>query len=262
MGGETGWAREKAEFVGYAGDSSAGLLADQFARLTQALLAASTVQEVLDQVVQAAREVIPGADLASFTFRQDGRCHTLAHSGSSALELDELQYEFGEGPCLTAAEGRGPGYVRCDDLAHEPSWPEFGPAAAEFGYRAVLATAVLPDNRSPEPIAALNIYARDPESLPANAHELALLLASHATLALSSVEKLTRAQVQSAQLRQAIDSRDVIGQAKGILMNRHGHTADKAFDVLRRASQDLNMKLVQVAHAVVTHRSELGLAER
>jgi hypothetical protein len=108
---------------------------------------------------------------------------------------------------------------------------------------------------------ALNIYSRRPGALAPDAHEPALLLATHASLALTSTAAVTRADLVTAQLHQAIESRDVIGQAKGILMARRGISADEAFAELRRASQNLNIKLADLARIVAARHAELDLAD-
>jgi hypothetical protein len=149
----------------------------------------------------------------------------------------------------------GPGHIRSKDLAHEPEWPSFGPIAARRGYIGVLSTALL--RRSARPSGALNIYSRRPDALDARAKDIALLLATHASLALSGSEAMTLAELEAAHLRTAIESRDVIGQAKGILMQRRGISADEAFDLLRQTSQRLNVKLVELARTLAGRRQEL-----
>lgn len=151
--------------------------------------------------------------------------------------------------------------MRSDDLAAEPAWPTFGPAAVEHGYIAVLSTALLPDARPPRLSGALNIYARRSGVLHQDAQDTALLLATHASLALAGTQAVELAELRQAHLRQAIESRDVIGQAKGILMQRRGISADEVFDLLRRASNDLNIKLAGLAATLATHHIELNLPE-
>jgi hypothetical protein len=241
--------------------AEAGPLATQFARLTTMLLSASTVGEVLERVTRAAFDVVPGADLVSITLRSpDGEFHTPVQTSPVATELDRLQYETGEGPCVTAAILSGPGHVRSDDLEREPAWPRFGPAAAARGVHAVLSVSLLPHARPPCYSGALNIYAREAGALGPAAHEPALLLATHASLALADTIAVTRAELVATQLRTAIESRDVIGQAKGILMQRHGISAGDAFDLLRRASQELNVRLADVAQALASHHGDLDVA--
>ena len=259
------WAQNKAEFVEHAhvldhriGNPDPGPLAAQFATLTVALLHATTVADVLDQVVHAAHRLIPGADVVSVTLRSpDGRFYTPVETDPVATELDQVQYETGEGPCLEASRPGGPGHIRSDDLATEQAWPRFAPRAAQRGFTAVLSTALLPHAQPPQLGGALNIYARHRGVLHQQAQDTALLLATHASLALATTKAVTQAQLIETQLRRAIDSRDVIGQAKGILMQRRGISADEAFDLLRRTSQDLNVKLAELAHTLANGFTEL-----
>jgi hypothetical protein len=263
------WARDKAEFIKCAYDTEHPLgnpgpspLVVQFAVLTRRLLDAATVADVLEQVVSAAHRVIPGADLVSVTLRSpDGAFFTPVETGPLATELDHVQYDTGEGPCVDAARRTGPGHIRSDDLATEPAWPTFGPIAAQRGFTAVLSTTLLPDAAPPRLTGALNIYARHPATLHPHAAETALLLATHASLALAGTQAVELAALREAQLHQAIESRDVIGQAKGILMNRQGISADDAFDLLRRTSQHLNIKLAALAATLTTHHTELDPAD-
>lgn len=259
------WTRDKVEFIAQADDpthpigaTGHGPLAREFAQLTRALLDASTVAEVLEQVVQAAHRVVPAADLVSITLRSpDGVFHTPVATEPIAMELDQLQYETGEGPCVNAACQSGPAHARSDDLAAEPAWPKFGPAAVERGFAAVLSTALFPHAQFQRLSGALNIYARRAHALDTSARDVALLLATHASLALIGTQAVAHTQLQAEHLRKAIDSRDVIGQAKGILMDRRGINADEAFDLLRHTSQGLNVKLAELAETLATRHREL-----
>lgn len=231
---------------------------EEFAQLTRELLAADSVAEILEKVVALARDAVPGADLVSITLRTaDGRFHTPVETDPVASELDEIQYQTSEGPCLDAARQEGPAFIHSANLAEEPAWPRFGPKAASYGFCAVLSTALLPDARPPRQSGALNVYAREPGALQAVSSQVMLLLATHASLALAGTEAVSRAELQVSQLRKAIDTRDVIGQAKGILMQRRGISADEAFDILRQTSQDLNIKLAEVAKALAENHVEL-----
>ena len=259
---EQQWIHDKADFVAEAKSTGAGPLSSQFAQLTHSLLDATTVAEVLDKVVEATRRIVPGADLVSITLRgPDGTFHTPIETERVAADLDQVQYDTGEGPCVHAAQLSGPGHILSDDLATEPAWPTFGPAAANRGFHAVLATT-LPAAQPPQLSGALNIYSRRRRAFDDHARDLALLLATHASLALATTHALTTAELRLAHLHKAIDTRDVIGQAKGILMQRRGCTADEAFDLLRRTSHDLNIKLVHLAHILATRHTELDLPER
>ncbi|WUL71911.1 GAF and ANTAR domain-containing protein [Amycolatopsis sp. NBC_00345] len=241
-------------------DDRLAALGDEFARLTRTLLAATTVGEALRQLVTAAAQLIPSASVVSITLRgPDGAFSTPVETDEVAIELDRIQYRTGEGPCVSAARPDGPAYAESQDLVRDTEWPRFGPAAAEHGVGSVLATALLPDARPPELSGALNVYARGRAVLTPEDRNIALLLATHGSLALATTRARALAEMQTAQLRQAIDSRDVIGQAKGILMQRRGVTADEAFDILRRTSQDLNVKLAELAGTLARRHTEIDL---
>jgi hypothetical protein len=236
-------------------------LASQLSDLTEVLLDTDNVAGVLGHVVASAVELIPDADLVSVTLRSpDGRFYTPVETNPMALELDELQYRCGHGPCMSAADKTGPGHVHSGDLANASEWPVFGPGAARRGYRSILSTTLVPGARPPRLSGALNIYAAEPGKLGSpEDRDVALLLATHASLALAGTEAVRLADLQEAQLRAALDSRDVIGQAKGILMHRRGLSADEAFDLLRRTSQDLNYKLADLARLIAARHTELPL---
>ncbi|MGK3204412.1 GAF and ANTAR domain-containing protein [Amycolatopsis sp. MEPSY49] len=255
---EQEWQRDKETFV--AGETRPGPLAGEFARLTTRLLAAPSVEDVLERVLEATTLMVPAAELASFTLiGADGQFHTPAETGGVAVELDLLQYRFREGPCVESAEPAGPAVAISPDLADEPRWPRWAPAAAALGVRAVVSTALIPGPPTGRSIGALNVYSRSPNGLDEADRDVLLLLATHASLALAATDAVTRAELQTAHLRKAIDSRDVIGQAKGIIMARRGVSADEAFDVLRRTSQDLNVKLAELARTLAERHTEIDL---
>ena len=265
------WKQDKAEFVARpagaphpAGSAEASPLARQFAELAKRLLEVDTVADVLSHVAVAAATVLPGADLVSVTLRSpDGRLHTPTATDPIAIELDELQYSYGEGPCYDAARVPGLAYTHSTDLSAEPKWPRFGPDAVQRGYRSVLSTALLPDVTPPGLSGALNIYSSAGGTLDDEmSRDQALLLATHASLALSTTKAVRLLELREAQLRRALDTRDIIGQAKGILMQRRGISADEAFELLRRTSQELNVKLADLAHTLATRHTELDLPER
>lgn len=241
-----------------ADDDETSRLTAQFETLTRSLLRETTVGETLAHIVHATAHVVPHADLVSITLRTaDGTFYTPVETGPAARELDEVQYRTRRGPCLDAARSDGPAYASSDDLPNEDRWPQFAAAATDFGYGAVIATALLPANGPAQLSGALNVYSHQTRGLTSADRHSALLLATHASLALAHAHTAELAALQQLHLRRAIDTRDVIGQAKGILMNRQGITADEAFDLLRRTSQDLNIKLVDLATTLANHHADL-----
>ncbi|MGW7533920.1 GAF and ANTAR domain-containing protein [Amycolatopsis sp. NPDC054798] len=238
-------------------DESRRLSGGRFRSLTEMLLAAQTVGEVLQLIVDATASLVPAAELVSITLRgPDGNFHTAAYTDPKAAGLDVLQYKLGEGPCHDAALPDRPEFLECPDLRSDGQWPQWSPAAAELGWRAVLATALV-DDAVPRFSGALNLYSRVPGGLSDADREVVLLLASHASLAVAETDAVTRSELNQAQLRRALDSRDVIGQAKGIIMARRGLDAEEAFDLLRRTSQQLNVKLVHLAGTLASRHEEL-----
>ncbi len=236
------------------------LLLGQFETLTRVLLGTTSVGVALQRIVDAATVVVTHSDLVSVTLRSpDGKYLSPLSTGEVAAELDQVQYAAGAGPCVDAARPDGPGYTVSDDLHRERRWREFTAAAVGHGYGALLATSLIPVSGSDQPSGALNIYSRRAHGLTAADRHAALLLATHASLALAHAHKSELGDLRLAQFQCAVDSRDVIGQAKGILMHRQGITADEAFALLRRTSQDLNVKLVDLARTIASRHDELGL---
>jgi anti-anti-sigma regulatory factor len=232
-------------------DPDIGVLAVELASLTRALLDAPTTGAVLRRVVTAAVHIVPGADLVSVTLRDPtGAFFTPAETDPVAGALDEAQYDSGTGPCIDAARPDGPAYAASDDLATETRWPRFAAAATAHGFAAVFSTDLLDARGAGDLGGALNIYARRPGGLGTRDRHAAIVLASYAALALTRSNATEQAAAQQGHLLRAVENRDVIGQAKGIIMARRGLTADEAFRVLRRTSQDLNIKVVDLARAL------------
>jgi hypothetical protein len=233
----------------------------ELGRLAQALLVADTVDGVLKRVVYAAHFLIPHADVVSITLRLGDRdYYTPVETDPVGVELDELQYAYDEGPCLDAANAAGPAYAHSGDLADDGTWPTFGPKMAERGYSSILSTALLV-RPEPEPFTgALNIYGRERHRFDVFARDMAFVLATYASFAVAaardrarSEETLAKVRTEATNLHKALETRTVIGQATGILMARRGLTADEAFNVLSRASQHHNVKLVQLARLLAEH---------
>jgi ANTAR domain-containing protein/GAF domain-containing protein len=229
----------------------------EFATLAQELLAASTVHDVLVRVVAAAEKVVPGVDLVSVTLHAaDGRLDTPVATGPLARTLDELQYELGEGPAVQASRTTGLGLAESADLVADASFGTWGPAAARYGVHSVLSLGLFPKQEPPR-MGTLNFYSTRAHGLDGADRDMAVVLAAHAATALAGTMATNAAELQVAQLREALRSRDVIGQAKGVLMERRGISESEAFDILRTASQSLNIKLVRVAATLTERRAEL-----
>jgi GAF domain-containing protein len=217
--------------------------------LSRLVLAEETLDETLDRVANLACRTLPACDLASVTMINDGRPATPVQTEPLATDLDAAQYRSDHGPCLEAYSVRevvGAALAERSDSARR--WPEFTSAAARAGIRSVLAVPLLANDR---PVGALNMYSRTVDVFDDAQAESAALFSEQASIACANAEVYWRTFTLTEHLREALESRDVIGQAKGILMARRGCTADAAFEALRKVSQHRNTKLRQVAERVV-----------
>jgi GAF domain-containing protein len=217
-----------------------------FTVAAQSLFQAGGYELTLRAVVDLAVATIEGCDLAGVFVLKAGRITTPVYTDALVTDLDTRQIGGKEGPCLDCMAGGTAVYA--EDLAGDPRWPNFGPQAAGSGVRSVLALCLMAEGSV---VGALNLYARFPLAFGAVDRARGVVLAGLAGLALSVAaahdEELRRAD----NLRQALVTRQLIGQAQGILMERERITAEQAFDILRRASQHLNTKLREVAQELV-----------
>ena len=234
-----------------------GPLAAQFAQLAAQLFSAGTAADVLDTIIHAAARLVPEADLVSITLRAgEDQFATPVTTDELALDLDKAQYAAQEGPCVEATLEGGSGVAADSDLGATSHWPAWGPAAAALGVRSVLGFGLMPTSPHPR-LGALNLYARAAGALRKVDRDVGLLLAAHAGAALGAARSVEVADLRVQHLERALLSRDVIGQAKGMLMAQRGISADEAFDVMRLASQRLNIKLAVIAEAIATRRVQL-----
>lgn len=213
--------------------------------VARSLLADGSVDATLDRIVSTAVGTIDGCDSAGVFVVQAGDVTAPAAAGAVAAQLDALQRQLNQGPCLDAIAQAGPVYA--EDLAEDSPWPEFARAAVESGVRSSLSVHFAAGDAP----GALNCYAAYPRAFGATDRAKAVMLAVLAGLALSAAEARQAEDARLANLEAALVSRNLIGQAQGILMERERITADQAFDILRRASQHLNIKLRDVAQRLV-----------
>jgi ANTAR domain/GAF domain len=219
-------------------------LESSFSQVAVALFAAGTVEGTLQRVVDLAELAVDGCEAAGIMLDEDGSITTAAASSTLVDVVDRLQIEAGEGPCLDASTQRSTFYA--SDLIDDQRWPTFGPSAVASGIRSVLAYS-LSDSRP----SALNLYARLPAAFGATDRAQGLLFATLAGLALDSAEERAFELERAVNLAEALRTRELIGQAQGILMERERITGEQAFDVLRRASQHMNIKLREVAQTLI-----------
>ena len=194
-----------------------------------------TLEATLGAVLDAAVDLINGTAAAGLNLLVRGHFVPQALRGRAPEVLDRLQIDNGDGPCIAASAQQTT--VRVDDMTQETRWPEFARAADELGVRAMLCVPLFLDETH---LGSLSLYAESARSYRDHEVELARLLATHAAVAIADAQL-------SENLQIALANRDVIGQAKGILMERHRLTPDQAFQLLVKASQSANRKLADIA---------------
>ena len=218
-------------------------LAQRMAELARASAAPRSVDDVLSDVTAAAKELIPGADTAGVLLvGKAGRFDSVAGTSDLPYRLDELQMTFQEGPCVEAALDEL--IVRTEDFRSEQRWPRYSAAVVEIGVLSGLSLKLYTADRT---AGALNLFSFQPNAFDAEDETTGVVLAAHAAAAIL-------ASRQGEQLESALSTRDRIGQAKGIVMERFGIDDVQAFEMLRRLSQDSNTRLIEVAQRVIDTR--------
>ncbi len=214
--------------------------------LAGVVLSHNDIDATLTEICRIAVRAVPGAEGASMTAMAEGGPGAVAASDDWAKSLDEMQYEEHEGPCLDAA--RTGVVFRIRDMAEEPRWPSYMPQAVKQGARSMVS---LPLSVESKTLGALNVYARVPDAFGPVEVYLAEIIAGHASLATQTAATLFRHRDVAEQLKDAMRSRAVIEQAKGILMCSRRCSADNAFTMLVEMSQASNRKLRDVAAELV-----------
>jgi transcriptional regulator with GAF, ATPase, and Fis domain len=197
------------------------------------------------KIALIATETVPGCDMASVTMLRGGKGFTPAFTSKTALLLDETQYKQGDGPCLAAIRHRGLEHMGTDV---DDRWPDFASVAAEQG---VLAAMSIPLGNDDAVVGALNLYSETTPEYDADARAVASQFADQLGVAVASATLYAESFELAHQLQQAMESRAVIEQAKGILMAAQRCSADAAFNILVRASQNQNRKLRAIAAEIV-----------
>ncbi len=215
----------------------------EFARIAQVLQAAPTPGRTAEQIVDYVRDQLDADDAGITLVRSRGRLTTAAATNSLLEHADQLQNELGEGP-LRDGSWRGETLI-VNSMGEEERWPRWAAKVAALGVSSVLAAELTTvDN---ERIGSINVYWSQPKKVSSDDVAFVNIFARHAALALSSA-------MYESELNVALDTRKLIGQAQGVLMERYGLDGAGSFEVLRRYSQDHNRKLRAVAEHLVSSR--------
>jgi transcriptional regulator with GAF, ATPase, and Fis domain len=221
-------------------------LTDSLHEVSRLLVAEECLDRTLARIADLACRTIVGCEMASVTVLADGKPRTAVFTEDDATAIDGAQYLEDAGPCL--ATYREQAVIGVCDTQGDPRWPEFGREAIKRG---VLSSLSLPLVVGGDGLGALNLYSRRPHAFTDNDEELGSLFAQQAAVALANAQVCWHIDILTLQVHDALEAREVIGQAEGMLMAHTGVTADEAFDYLHTASQRLPTKPRVVADHVV-----------
>jgi GAF domain-containing protein len=225
---------------------------DQKFRIEHALAEASklmnvprTLDETLQAITHAALHAVPGFDHVGISItHSDGTIETKSATDQLVQDLDDLQYSLGEGPCYDSIRGNGVTVV--EDARHDRRWPVYLPQAVERGLRAQLAVGLYSDHDS---LGGINLYSTGSTRISEEALGIAELFASQAAIALGRSR-------DAIQMSDALQTRKLIGQAIGLLMQRYEMNEERAFQYLIRASSSSNIKLRDIAAELVENANQ------
>ncbi|MCX4902963.1 GAF and ANTAR domain-containing protein [Streptomyces sp. NBC_00878] len=210
------------------------------AEMARDLLAQDSAQGTLDRIVEHATVLINGCDDAGILTVRRGEVHALAATSDLVRRADRIQQDLREGPCFDAVTDRQQVYTIQDLRQPHEQWPRFAPELSKLGMGSAMGFLLFTED---DDLGALNVYSRQPGTFGEAAERAGWILASHAAVAFSAART-------HQQLDHALETRHEIGEAMGILMERHGLTEDTAFRVLKKASQDHNIKLREIARRI------------
>ncbi|WP_138846305.1 GAF and ANTAR domain-containing protein [Rhodococcus pyridinivorans] len=218
-----------------------------FARMAGMVMSEQTVTTVLGLITSLARDTLAGSVGAGITLVDEaGNRSTSAATGQVVQRLDVLQYELGEGPCLTAA--RDAAVVRVDDLEQDRRWPAWSTQAVQVGMSSSLSVPLQYGGRR---LGALKVYSDRPHAYTSDSEEILGRFAEQAAILVANMHLLFAAETLDERLRRALRDRDLIATAKGIVMLRENLGADRAVQRLLESSARQRIAVREVAAEIV-----------
>ncbi len=219
-----------------------------FRALAEVVYSGESYDSVYDALAQSTVEFVDGCDHASVMLRRHGRVQTVGVSDDLAREIDELERSMDQGPCLDAIDESEPDQHMCSDLASGSSrWPELAVAVLErTPVRGMAGFRIRQDGQK---VGALNVFSDTAGALTQHSLDQAIMLTAFASVTLAALDR----GEEASTLRRGLESNREIGKAIGLLMAMHDIDDDQAFQMLSKVSQEMNIKLAQVASQVIDH---------
>jgi hypothetical protein len=218
-----------------------------FRSMAEVVYSGDSYEAVYEALCRSAVEFVDGCDHASLMLRQHGRNRTAAASDDVARTIDQMEVDLGEGPCIDAMDDDEPNQHLCTDLTSGSKWPAL--AARIRQETSVKGMAGFRLRRDGEKVGALNVFSDTPGALTEHSLDQAIVLTAFVSIAMAALER----GEEASTLRRGLESNREIGKAIGLLMAMHNISDDQAFEMLSKVSQEMNIKLAEVASQVVAH---------
>jgi hypothetical protein len=222
-------------------------LLNTFQAMAEVIYSGESYDSVHTSLCVAAVELVDGCDHASLMLRRNGRTFTAAASDDIAMKIDGLETSLGEGPCLDAIDDTEPDQHLCADLTTGCKWPTLAERMrAETSVRGMAGFRIRQEGQK---VGALNIFSDRVGALDEHSLEQALMLAAFASVTLAALDR----GEEATTLRRGLESNREIGKAVGLLMAMHKIDDERAFEMLAKVSQEMNIKVAEVANQVIQH---------
>jgi GAF domain-containing protein len=231
-------------------------LAEGLSALARFYVGDGTLHQALQRVSELTVIAVPGADLVGLTMTVEGRDRTAVFTDEASPEVDQAQYDTGEGPCLDAFHHQR--IFRIESTAEDGPWPAFRKACAEHGIGSTLSLPLVANQKG---VGALNLYSYREHAFPESEDAIGMAFASQAAIVLANAKAYWDARELSERLGDAMQSRAVIEQAKGMLMLIYRISGESAFELLKWRSQETNVKLRVLADQMLADFAELTYEE-
>lgn len=218
-----------------------------FRAMAEVVYAGDSYDSVYESLCHAAVELVDGCDHASLMVRRNGRTTTAAASDEIAARCDAIEIELGEGPCIDAIDESESDAHMAPDLSEATKWPQL--AAQLVRETPVRGMAGFRLRQDGQKVGALNIFSDAPEAFTTDSLDQAIMLTAFASVALAALDR----GEEATTLRRGLQSNREIGKAIGLLMASHDIDDDQAFEMLAKVSQEMNVKVAEVAAQVIAH---------